>query len=139
MPRIFLITCFLLSFSVFSQEKEIVKDDNLIPTSIFSTNFLMHQTSKESLASLHLTGHKFMIVDYYEGFSAVHTNRLNLDLRNFGRSFSFEDLTDNYSKALLNKFNVTTNNDHYIWNIPLANRQLQKQKQKQNQQIKNNQ
>ena len=129
MRNIFVIACFLFSFTIFSQEKTV--EDTTVPTSIFATSSLNYQQADGKVSPLRLTGYKFMIVDdIFE--ASIHQQRINLNLRNFGRHFSYEDLADNYNKAEFYKFDVSKNTDHYIWNIPMANKQLQKQRERQN-------
>lgn len=133
MRNILLITCFLFSFSVFSQEAEIVKNDTTVPTSIFAVNSLKYQQNNLKVSPLHLTGYKFMIVDFFN--SNISYNSLHFDLRNIGRDVSFEDITDNYNKAKLNTYDVSRNNDHFIWTM--WDTRLQKQWQQDLQKAKN--
>lgn len=111
------VICFFCWAVAFSQEREKVDNDVVVPTSIFTVYSLNFQPSSK-LNNLNLTGYKFLIVDHFNTNVTFSTaGRINLELRNFGKDVSFEDLADNYTKAWLNKFDVTRNNDHFIWNM----------------------
>ncbi|MDY7393926.1 hypothetical protein UMM65_01595 [Aureibaculum sp. 2210JD6-5] len=139
MRNIFIITCFLVTLTVFSQQENVVSKDSVaVPTSIFAVGSLNYQQNNEVVGPLRLTGYKFLIVDFFNNdFSYNHMNSISIDTRNFGRYASFEDITDNYNKAELNKYDVTRNTNHFIWNT-YQNRRIIKQWQKQNEPIKNN-
>ena len=131
MRNLLVIACFLFSFSVFSQNKNIVvKDSTYIPTSIFAIDSPIFEQDNEGISPLRLTGHKFLVVDN----STRHFNSSNIqiNLRNFGSYASYNDITDNLNKAELYKFDVSKNTEHYIWNISWANKQLQNQHERQN-------
>ena len=109
-----LITCFLLSSSIFAQESESITKEIKLPKSIFVANSLGFQPQKPTvIEDLHLTGHSFLIVDRFYSYG---TN-LYIDTRNIGRIISDEDLKDNYLKASLNLLDVNKNSNHFIWNM----------------------
>tara|TARA_R110002073_G_scaffold4213_1_gene27916 strand:+ start:53762 stop:54157 length:396 start_codon:yes stop_codon:yes gene_type:complete len=114
MRNVLLITCFLLSISVFAQEGESITKDLKLPKSIFVVNSLSFQSQFPTVFDdLRLTGHRFMIVD---GFYNYGTN-LHIDTRNIGRVVSDDDLMDTYMKAKLTRFDVSKNSSHFIWNM----------------------
>ncbi len=112
MFRIVIITCLFLTSNVFSQEEDKTERIN-IPTSIFS-NYTFENSplnTQENVNSLHLTGYKFMVVN-----NAFLYNNIQFDVRNIGRNISFDDINDNYRKAMLN-INDVRNSNHFIWNM----------------------
>lgn len=134
MRNLFLVTCFFITVTVFAQQNNVVvKDSAYIPSSIFALNSLDNQQYEGVVGSLRLTGYKFMIVDSFNNYFS--SQRISFDTRNIGRYYSSEDMMDNYNKAQLNKYDVTRNNDHFIWNT-YQNRHIWKQWQQPNEQIK---
>lgn len=134
MWNLLVIACFLFSFSIFSQNKNIVvKDSTYRPTSIFAIDSPIFEHDNEGISPLRLTGHKFLVVDN----STRHFNSSNfqINFKNFGRSASFEDISDNYNKAILNNYEISSNNDHFIWSM--WDTRLQKQWQQDLQKVKN--
>ncbi len=134
MRTIFLSIYLLKTFTLFSQQKNIViKDSVYVPKSIFAVNFPVYQLNTENISFLRLTDYKFLIADYYQ--RGIFSSNIHLDLRNFGRYASYEDITDNYNKANLYKFDVSKNTDHFIWTM--WDTRLQKQWQNNQQEDKN--
>ncbi|GEM_PF-4495937 len=116
MRNILFISCFLLTFTVFAQQKGQEQDSTQIPSSIFTLNTLhFNQDTDWVYKPLQLTGYKFMIVDNFNNNGFY--NNVHFDLRNFGREVSVEDLFDNYIKSELNNFDVSKNSRHFIWTM----------------------
>ncbi|WP_117883584.1 hypothetical protein [Aureibaculum luteum] len=135
MKNILIIFCLLFSISIFSQVKKVVKEDNSVPTSIFAANSLIYQTDKESMASLNLNYLNLWIMDFSDDSSFSNANRIKLDLRNFGRHITYEDLSDNFRRTEFNNYNVSVNSDHFIWSM--WDTRIQKQWQQQLEKAKN--
>ena len=111
------MVCILFSFSVFSQQKYSVGKDSIveIPSSIFAVNSLTDQQNNEQPSPLRLTGYKFLYADYSQ--HGILSGNIHLDIRNFGRHASYDDISDNYNKANFYKFAVSKNTNHFIWTM----------------------
>ena len=132
----FFVCCFMLiNVSIFAQNDLAKKDSVNLPFSIYASishdNFSFY---KQSLTEdLKLTGFKFMIVNYLNnGLAFNNSNIVNVDLRNIGRSISFEDISDNSKKTQLYQNDVNFNSNHFIWRMWDTTMQKQNQKAHQN-------
>jgi len=94
MSKIFLISCFLFSFSLFAQQEETKRDSIHIPISLFA-----------------------MDTFYAQDLSHLKTN-LNLfeqlNFKKLGRKISFDGVKYNYQKTELNKHFFKGDE---IWNV----------------------
>lgn len=125
----------LITLSVYSQNEITIKDSVSLPTSIYASNsYDNFSFYKQSLnEDLKLTGFKFMIVNYLNnGFAFNNSDFVYVDLRNIGRSFSFEDISDNNKKTQLYQNDVNFNSNHFIWRMWDTTLQKQNQKTRQN-------
>jgi len=120
LKKIFIFCLMLITLSVFSQNDLTERDSANLPIRIYAPisydNFSFY---KQSLTEdLKLTGFKFMIVNYFNnGFALNNSDFVNIDLRNIGRSISFEDINDNSKKSQLYRNDVNFNSNHFIWRM----------------------
>jgi len=117
MRKIHFIAFLFLTFNVFSQHKDVIEPIDM-PSSIFSSYTFdnLQFNNQDKVNALHLTGYKFMVVDYISN-NFLYNNNLQFDLRNIGRSISFDDLSDNFRKSELKIYDVGKNNEHFIWKM----------------------
>ena len=102
LKRTFVFCFMLLTLSVFSQKIDIDKASDSLPMSIYaSISYDDFSFYRQSLTNdLKLTGFKFMIVNYLNnGFTYDNSDFVNVELRNIGRSISFDDISDNMRKT----------------------------------------
>jgi len=119
MSKIIFICCFLLSFSLFAQQKEAKQDSITIPTSLFAmhTFDIQDVNNSKMMNSLYLTGFEFFIVNQ----NLTNLNQC-LYFKNIGRKISLDELIDNYQKKELNKYFFKGDE---IWNVGQQNRYCQ--------------
>ncbi|MBJ2173178.1 hypothetical protein JBL43_02935 [Aureibaculum sp. A20] len=129
MRNILLVTSLFFTCFIFAQKENEVEDDLNVPKSIFALNSFEYLKNNNDISSLQLTGYKFLIADNNYQSSFFYRN-LHLDVRNFGRYASYEDIADNYAKASFYKYDVGKNSDHFIWNMWDTSIQKQAQKAK---------
>ena len=120
LKRTFVFCFMLLTLSIFSQKIDINKASDSLPMSIYSSisydDFSFYNQSLTN--DLKLTGFKFMIVNYLNnGFTFDNSDFVNVELRNIGRSISFDDISDNMRKTQLYRNNVNFNSNHFIWRM----------------------
>jgi len=124
-----------ITVSVYSQNELTKKDSLNLPFSIYASisddNLSFYNRSLTE--DLKLSGFKFMIVNYLSnGLAFNNSDFVNVDLRNIGRSISFEDISDNSKKSQLYQNNVNFNSNHFIWRMWDTSLQKQHHKARQN-------
>lgn len=113
MRNTFLLTCLLLSSFVFAQHKNIKKDGVYVPSSIFAINSIIFNQNISDLNITYIADYKFLMADFN---NPNISNNLQINFRNIGRKPSVEDQIYNFEQARLNRYNVTKNANHFIWN-----------------------